>query len=331
MQENNNNNPAPRLKPFSNPITGSILGFLIGMLLLGAIMASHGNFWGVVLVAISLLIYTVGKTEHPNTNPRTAGLLTMWGTPIKIGKEYMVVGGTTILLDFFPFSLETIKVDIENKERKFPMTVLSGDKSESGKDSPIPMEGLIALTLRANIADLFDYVQAGNDMTKIFDQLDDIVYRQTQAICRDMTGLDIQRKGDEIGAKLWDHLNGTVFEQGSFGVETIKIQSRFSMPKGVLDDMTDAARETYQREAASREYRTTMISAEALQVFYQQDPTGPDRIPSREECVSAIKDQLLIMGGRKRVVAIQTEGTNTGGITIANLRIDMKDEKKGEK
>ncbi|GEM_PF-2472146 len=322
----NQNTEAPKLQPFSNLITGSILGVLIGILFLGAFLASFGNFIGVLLVVGSLLIYTVGKTEHPNTKPRTAGLITLWGTPIQIGGQYVVVGGTTILLDFFPFNIGTIKVIIENDERKFPMIILSGDKTESGKDSPIPMEGWVALTLRAHIADLFDFIQAGNDMTKVFDQLDDIVFRQTQKICRDMTGLDIQRKGDEIGRTLRYHLEGEVFEQGSFGVEVIKIQSRFLMPKGVLDDMTDAARETYQREADSREYQTTRLNAEALQQFYQGDPTKPSKIPSRENCITEIKDQLLIKNGQKRVVAIQTEGKGDD-ITIANLKIDMEGKK----
>lgn len=339
--ENNHQPSAPKLVPFGHLLTQGILALVSGTILVGLIMSLAGYFLGLVISAIGGCMLAFGLVKHSSSKPREAGLVTFAGSPIHIGGKSVVIGGTTIL---FPYlGLSTVKVDMDNKDKNFDMTILS--RPEPGKTTSVPVKGRVSVTLCPNTKDLEDYNQAGNDMVKIFEQLEDLVYQETQSIVteKEMTMLQISQEGKNLSDALELKMQDNVFDRRRFGVELIKIRANFPLPETIQNQMVDVEKETYDREAERQEYETMRIAGREFQVELAQQyisdyhTLSPQEfqkqlgqlvqnktIPNLDECVEKIRIQRLVRDGM--VGRIEGGGSN---VNIANMPFDFG--KKGNK
>ena len=200
------------------------------------------------------------------------------------------------------------------------MTILSGGIGEDGRPlDPVPLEGHVSVTLRVNVYDSLDYIQAGK-MDKIFTQINDIVYEQTKALARLNKPETIASTSEVISGPLRLHLQGNVFEQNSFGVDIVKVQARFDLPEEILEALKESGAEKYQRTGELAEYETDTIGAVKLQARLEADPRMAGRVPGLDQCLTSIARLRLIRDGR--VARIETDG-NVTGLIIRDQNLDM--------
>lgn len=229
--------------PFSNPITLGVLVIVILLIGFAVFLAFQKTlkttFWATVLGGIGAVIWVYGEKEHKSSNPRQAGVLIFWDSIINFaGIDYFVVSGTVILANYPPFYLDTIVVDIENKEDKFNFTVLTEDK--------IVMECTLFVTTHANVDDLRDFIQAGNDMKKVFEQVASIGSKAASDICKGMKAEDVYYKRSEISTQLQDKLRD-VFETRDFGIVIVKANLEAILPELLRTTMQKITLETYEK------------------------------------------------------------------------------------
>ncbi|MFA6404453.1 MAG: hypothetical protein WCW03_00375 [Candidatus Paceibacterota bacterium] len=335
---------APKLVPFGNPVTILIAIIVGSFIIIGLILSFVIGLVGILITAIGAFAFGFGLTKHSPSKPREAGLLTLWDAPIKIYGQCVVVGGTTILADYFPFKLGSIKIAMDNKDRDFPMTIISWNK--------VPISGKVSVTACPDIADLEDFVQAGNDIEQVFTQLADPVFQEVQEIVMDpeqkMDVLAISREGNKIANLLHAKIKNNLFQRQAFGIELIKVRVNFTLDKDIHDDMRQVEREKFQREAERMEYQTMRIAAQELQVALARQylPTNLSEdqflaqmralvqaktIPGLTECLETIRVQRLV---RDNMVARIESGGSGQNINLVNPDIKFGGkggEKKGGK
>ena len=320
IQTQTNPTSAPELKPFNNPVTRGVLTVILASIIIGLaiiiLFPLYLSFIGVVLASLGILAWWAGDTRLP-ADPRTAGILTFWDSFITVGGEPVVIGGRTILANYFPFFLGVVSFEITNRDKDFPISVLSSDN--------VPLEGVISITLRPDVNDAIDYIQAGK-MENILTQLDDIVYEKSKAVARTLTADQIAKQSELISGPLCNHVSNKL-EEGSFGVTIEKVQSRFDLPKDVIEAMKQKVREVHEREGEYEEYRTMMGAAVELQKKYAQDPSMAGRVPTLEQCVQEIKTLRLIRD--ERVARIETTG-GTKNILLTDANLNMGSKKGGK-
>lgn len=324
---------SPQINAFGNWVSKMILITVITFIGGGIFIGITYSLWGIVFAIVGVLMWWYGDTELP-PDPRTAGMLTCWDQPIMRNvtlvneagnktteKIAYVVGGRTILAPYFPFFIDVVEFDITNVDKKFEMTVLSGGINPLTEKplNPIQLTGHVSLTLRANVNDAVDYIQSGK-MVKIFEQLDDIIYEQTKMLARAHDPRTIAEKSEVISEPLRKHLKDDVFEKKSFGVEVIKIQARFDLPKEIIAALTASGAEMYQRDGEFQEYDTDTMAAKALQDKYKSDPLMNGRVPGLDQCLKTIQNLRLIR--ENRVARIETDG-NVSGIIIRDVNMNM--------
>lgn len=339
---------APKLVPFGNPVTITI-AIIVGILIIAGMILSFTNgLLGILIGTVGAFGFGFGLTKHSPSKPREAGLLTLWDAPIKIGGQCVVVGGTTILADYYPFKLGSIKIEMDNKDKNFPMTVISSDE--------IPLKGEVSVTACPNIVDPEDFIQAGNSMDLVFQQLADPVYQEVQEYLRltKMKALDISLKGKEIADALHKRIEkqteNNLFSCEAFGVTLIKVRVNFPLPDDIQSEMREVEKEKYQRRSESMEYETMRLSAIDLQrelaKQYILDSTGlkPDQIdklmkplianktiPDLSKCLEVIRTQRLVKDG---MVARVEGGDGSQNLNVVNPGFQFGGkggEKKGGK
>ncbi|MEK7610084.1 MAG: hypothetical protein AAB470_03135 [Patescibacteria group bacterium] len=316
-----NKTEAPTLKPFDNIVTKTILAIIILLGFIGLSLAINGNLVGIPIFIVGLLMMKVGLTEH-SADPRTAGLLTFWDSPIEISGECVVVGGTTILANYFPFYLGSIKIDMTNHDKDFPMKILSHDN--------VQMVGQVSITLQPDPKDLLDYVQAGK-MEKIFAQLDDIIFRETQKVCREKRfgWKEINIRGDEIASEIKrgifrknEYSFPAGLEQHSFGVVVRKLQVKLLPPNSIIENAEQRADEILQREGENFEYETTLRAAKVRLEEYHKDPKLKVAVTLRD-CIDEIRHERQIRQGQ----SFRVDSGGTGNATIGVVNVNTGGQK----
>lgn len=256
-----NSRTAPTLKPFDNLVTVLIATVVVAIIVIGMLVAFYMVMFGLPIVFIGAMMLAFGLTKHSTDKPREAGLLTLWDSPIRFGGKNIVVGGTTILAEYLPFKIGSIKIAMDNKDHEFKMTILSSDK--------IPMNGKVSITACPDIEDLEDYVQAGNDLDRIFAQIDEIVYQEVQVIVTEnspqMEALYISSHGKVISELLEGRLQNNLFQRRSFGIRIINVRVDFPMPEDIQKGMRDVGIEKYQKQAEVLDSRTITAVAREMQ------------------------------------------------------------------
>lgn len=320
---------------FNNPITGSILILIIGLVLIGCFNAFNGNYISAFIIAgIGAVLWVLGLTEHSSDKPLEIGLLTFWGKPITIMGRYIVVRGKVILMPYPPFYLDSIKIVMDNEDFLF-----DGDDFIFLTQDNISMSIKISVTVTPNVDDLLDYIQAGAEMKKVFPQIREILYRETQTIVREMPSSDVQTKGKVIQ----DKLTACLLEGQSFGILIKKLQPLPSLPKEIRDKLMAIKGEEYDRRAEHAEYKTMWDAAKIMQreAAVQFIPNHTEltekqleerikqlvmdgkikTIPEFQETVKALR---LVRDGK--AIRIESSG-NAGNIVLTDAQFNMGGKK----
>jgi hypothetical protein len=244
------------------------------------------------MIVTGIAMFVFGYTDIPS-KPRTAGVLTLWGSFSTIGDKPIIVGGKTILANYFPFNLSCEQIDITNVDKKIPMAITSKDE--------VVLEGNVSITLFPDLEDAIDYIQAGGDIKKIIEQLDDIVKKGAREIARNIDALEITQDSEKLSGPLKAGVEKYV-DSKSFGVTVYKIQAIFNQPDDVIKAMKGVRLELYERKNEMTEYTTFTQAARQLQEFYQSDPLMEGKVPTLKECVEEIKSLRLIRDSRSQEV-----------------------------
>ncbi len=271
-----NNSSAPKFGRFNNPITGGILGLVIFLIIGGLYIVFMGTpitiISGIAISALGAFIWVMGEETHSTDKPREAGIITFWDTPVTFPwsekwEEGVIIGGRVILANYPPFHIGSIRVNMDNAEKTFPFKVISKDK--------VPLEVNVSLTTRPNLRDILDYIQAGNDMNKVFSQIESIVFADVQSLCNSSDAEDIQslKRGPD-GKNILEHLDERIhklFDAGSFGVEVFKVKIEAHLPDELLKKLLAIKIEDYERVAELKEYDTMYEAAKQLQIAYARE------------------------------------------------------------
>jgi hypothetical protein len=309
---NGNESASVDLKPFHNWVTGTILATIIVMIMFGIlfIVLSHSNFWffsGIGITCLGVLAWVYGYTEFPE-NPPTAGALFCWNVPITrevIGKDgkpvkcQIVVGGKTLLADYFPFYISAVSIDMSNKDKDFTISVTSSDD--------VQLEGKVTITARPDENDTRDFIQAGAKLEDVFKQIADIVITKSRRYAKKHPQRELIVNGQE---KIGEPLKGDL-DQGSFGITIFKVNVVLNQPDDIRKAMQGQVTEKYERDNELMEYKTNLEAAQALQNAYAKDRHRSGKpVPSLRDCLEEILEQRLIRDGKATGIK------NKGGTTI---------------
>lgn len=296
----------PELKPFSNIVTLGMALLCIMLFVPGiAFMAYTGSPIGAAMAVAGVLIWWKGDTQF-DTGGREAGILTLWGSFFKINGKIVVVGGRTILADYWPIYLGAVRIDMRNHDKDFPMTLIAKDN--------MPLEGVISVTKRPKMGDLIDYLQAGGSMEKIDSQLDEIIFEVAQAEARKHGGADIAKNNKLVTGDLERQMKSGVFDSKLFGIDVQKVKGRLKPTKTVFEAMEDAAKEVYERSGELEETETDVLGAEKL--------TQRLGIP-KEGSLDAYTRLRMIRDG----VLFKVESSG-GNLTVNEVKINQPQGKK---
>lgn len=357
---------APDLGQFNNPITIFFFVLVFGLVGVGVLVSFFGGTFTKVLIGagvagLGALIWAFGEIEHKTDKPREAGVITLWDTPVELppwfrkslytlhprfDKEQwskaILVGGKVILADYPPFYLSTIKVSVENEDKTFEFKVMSKDR--------IIFTAKVSITACADVDDILDFIQAGNDMKKVFGQIEQIVSRNTQIVCTKLSALTIYLRGELVQKGLLENVK-SLFEAHFFGTKVLKVQFKAEFPDEVRKKLESIKFEDWEREKETKDYGTMMMAAKNLQrelaadFLPDPDPLRPalsqeqqeaeieasikrlvreKKIPTREKCLEKIEGQRLIQDGK--VIKVKSDGN--GNPVINAVHIGGTDDKK---
>jgi hypothetical protein len=306
---NGNESGSVNLKPFDNWVTVTIVASIITVIGFGIllIITSQSTTWwfgGIGMTCLGALAWIYGLTEFPE-NPPTAGALFCWNIPIlswseaKKKKIQIVVGGKTVLANYFPFYISAVPIDISNKNKEFPVSVLSDDN--------VTLTGKVSVTARPDGDDIQDYIQAGGTIEEGFEQIRDIIATKSREHAREHNQKELMSDGQLIGKKLKLDI-----EQGSFGIHIFKVNVVMDPPEDVKKVMQGIVIEKYQRLNELAEYATNLKAAQELQDAYENDEHRSANlpVPSLRDCIEEILEQRLIRDGKATGIK------NKGGTTI---------------
>lgn len=275
------------------------------LMALGIILTIKGYFLGVILGIIAVTMFVKGLKEH-SSNPLTFGLITIWNKPSELCG---VVSGIVPLLNFFPFWVNTIDIDMTLKDRDIPVEdVLSSDD--------VPMGGKVSITLRPDKDDLIDYIGAGQ-MKGVFDIADDLIIIDVEKFCKKQAWRDIQQKSPNFEKELKE-----MIETHPFGVKVRKIQVRLYAPKDLLTDVMQQQKEIAQRRGELAEFATTLEAATLRLDAIRATAQPGQEIPTLESQIGEINrerlirnDKTLRIEGNAQSVIISDASINFGGKT----------------
>jgi hypothetical protein len=218
----------------------AVLIFLL--LVVGVALALSGNFFGVVIGVVGLIMFAKGLKDH-RADPPTIGLLTAWNRPLPYPNT---VRGTVLLANYFPFCLDTIEIEMPLRHEDFSVqNILSSDR--------VSMSGGVSVTVKPDETKLIDYVAAGK-MDGVMQNIRNIVAVDTAKFCRDKSWQTIQQTSADFEQFLKNEI-----ETKPFGISIEKLQVHLSAPETVLSDAAQEARQLLQRRANSP--NTRLISS----------------------------------------------------------------------
>jgi hypothetical protein len=305
---------APSLKPFSNPITLSMLMLCVSLIVIGVFYALViVSPWGIVVGSIGVLLWWAGYTKH-STDPREAGALTFWGSYLQIGGRAVIVGGETILAPYWPIKLESVKFPITNYDHDFKIRIYVGKDPKK----KLPLEGTVSVTFRPCVEDAVDYITAGK-IEKIIPQVDDIVLVETRELAASLEPEDIVYTPKKLqvlfGKGGLQGILEDVFERKAFGLEILKVQPDFDFTEDIRKKMSEVKKEEFDRVVELTEYRTDVKGA--LVILRAHRMTG-DRKYTFNQALQEAKQLRLIRD--EKVVRVDTSG---GSVVLADAKFNL--------
>ena len=306
---------AAKVYPFSNPITLAILLIVIGLIVLGVFLIIKGqlndnltiSLVGLGVGALGIAAWWAGDKEHED-DPIMAGAITFWDTHVRIGGKSVVVGGRTVLADYFPFNLGTVEFDISNKNLVFKFTVVSQDN--------VHLTGQVSITGFADPDDAYDYIRAGKSELKIKEQIDDIVYEETKILAEGFDAVLIAKRSDCISKPLRKKLE-RYFQVKAFGWKIIRVNAVFMMPQEIVNAMNGLVKEGYDRANENFEYKTDLDAAKKLYEEIRDSRTEESKTITMQACIGIIKDLRLIRDERYAKI------DSNGAMVLADAKLNM--------
>jgi hypothetical protein len=345
---NQQDDMAPQVSQFGNPMTGPILVVLIVSLLMGFINCWFG-LWisGLILVFVCGYIIQNGWTTHTPEKPKQVGLIEIWDRIYRVPESgfsiirflsgitggvmpngTIVVEGSVILLNIWPFNMNTIKIDVGNKDIVFEFDALTNE------DLPVHIK--ISTTGKPDITDLPDYIQAGGNHTAIEEQIREIVIGKARQMCSTKSFNEIFQGAltVEMQSMIED-----LFCQRKFGWKIKKVQIIAELPEEIRDAKIDTAREMDQRKAEAREYETMRMEARKIQLedarpfvpgILDMNPIDQDReigvligqrkVRNFDKALDTVKGLRLTRDGR--VARIESTG-GAGQVNLVDTNLNM--------
>jgi len=275
------------LKPFGNRVTFITLLVICAIGLFGGLNILRGQIiWGFFPSSIAVVLLAICYVDLPK-EPKTGAVLYCWGQPIIVDEKPIIVGGTTLLANFFPFCISGVNVDFTRKEVATKVKVTSQDK--------VVLEGTIWMVLYPDSDDILRFIEAGGKLDDIHKQLMPVIESRAREIALTIPSLEISNQGmkiaDHIKEQLRDHLDKT-----AIAVRIINFRATFEQPKKVIEAMEKANIELSERSSDLLDYETNLMAAKKRQAEYENDPhRGNNPVPSLQECRDEVLEERLIL------------------------------------
>ncbi len=343
LENENSQTESDTLSPYGHPLTRLTFYGSIALILLGLYIAFGEYFFvGIMLTSIAAAFFAFGQVRHSPSKPLEGGIVTFMGTPVKMGRSYITVGGTPILAPYA--GLDTIRVNMETVNSEFTITVISSKDPTGIKNMPIT--GKLKIVWRPNPKDLIDYNQIGNDPKKVEQILEDHAFPETQRIVNEalMSPIDISQRGTMISDKLSESIHNGLFSRRRLGIILEHIKLEFPLPKEIQEEMTGVNKEQYQREAERQEYETVRISALEMQKAaasqHVPDVTTLSQSALNEEIGKLVRskvikdldwyiEQVRSLRLVKDGMVARVEGGN-GTVNLASVDVQFAGKNKGK-
>jgi len=261
----NPDSTTPVLHGFNNPVTGLILLLVVGLIVSGPCLAWFNNIMlGLLLAGSGGVLWTVGFTVHDpgskeDDKPIVAGLLTCWNKIIRfpiLWPNGMVVGGNVILLPFFPFYIDSIKLEVDVKSFEYPIEVMFKGN--------VPAMVKVKVVAQADLNDLPDHITAGGNMPAVFKDIESAVKQSARRACRDKELVKAIEDSEPISRELQKDVENR-FTQRTYGARVILVQLIPEVPDALRTAMLEAGGETFERDGELFDNATKMLAAKEMQ------------------------------------------------------------------
>jgi len=265
---------------FQNEEVATIAMIDLAFIVVGLIIAYFtGSYWGFILMALGILLIAYGWKEIP-MKPLTIGVLTSFDQMIlkKVGDNDRYTTSVKGIVILLPPFLNVIEFDMTNKEWTIEKQVTSIEAKKetgpNGKQLRVPLNGKIKVTVRPDPCDMYDYNQAGGDLDKIKEQLEDIIFRDTQMVITStkdpenepgdehlgLSAMTISQRGQLVSKPIQAKLNGFI-EEKDFGIVCVKVQIDYPLPPDVQKAMIDTMSITFETAARQAEFDADIAAA----------------------------------------------------------------------
>jgi hypothetical protein len=324
---NSAHDTAPKIGQFDNPVSGSILVLVIGLIVFGFVNCLFGNILlGLIPAGLGGLWWTAGLTKHSADKPKEVGIITVWEKILRI-PEPVVIEGDVILLPFWPFYMDTVKVDMENKD------IIINTEAKSRDNIVFPLT--VSITGHPDQTDLPDYIQNGKSKEKIEDAIRELVINDVRTRCKTET-LDAIYGGAltaQIQASVAD-----LFDSKYFGWKILKTQLVATIPDKIKNAGIDAAAELEERITDAREYETMRIEARKIQLedartlvpgIINMEPDQQDaamgplieakKVRTFDAALEAVRIMRLTRDGKN----LRIESTGKGNINLIDTKMSL--------
>ena len=275
----------------------TILIVMIGLVLVGGLLALFNQVWGLVPFFLGVLM-AFGFKELDDS-PRQVGLISFCGI-----KTPCIVEGLTLI--FKPFGLKIVDVVVFDATQQD----LTFDVSVTCCDDGI-VSGKVSLSYKPNTTvgtQLIKYDNIGGTPEKLKAQLDDIVETACQTIADCNTTEAMVRDSRGLGITIWSLIRGSIGDPTDtndlddttgLGIETIKLQAKLAKSSRVS-------------EAEQKALATAVMEKRIAQRFAAHRLWGTSPMPSAatvrenlmEEDRNADGQITEIRGGELRNVSI---------------------------
>lgn len=252
---------ATELGQFDNPVSGTIIGAIVGMTLIGFILLLFGSGYGILFTVLGVILYLVGDTDLPDT-PLTGGVLYFWGRPLKWKGKAMVVGGRSISFDIPLVRFKLLPVVMASKTFEF--------KYEATSEGGVTIPAKITIVARVDRDDLIDLIQVGGSLEAAFDLIKGVLGVSLQILTDGKTIEQLTEKGAFV-KRLGDRMI-KIIETGSFGVKVDKLSIDFDQPDDVKKAALARTIELHQRKGEKADLITAIDLARQIQVAVTQNP-----------------------------------------------------------
>jgi hypothetical protein len=214
-----------------NPYSLFLLIVMIVSLTIGGLLAYNQNMWGLIPMAIAILMTSGFKTL--SASPREIGLIVFLGK-----KTTWIVEGITLLLNPFGWKIvDVVVLEMRKKDKDFDIKEITcNDKGVvTGKVS-------ISFTPDERSGEALKLYDDAGQADGMVDQIDDILVAGCQYVANQYNANQMAANSDEINKKLFDFVRGRTSGDTNdlddfrgLGIVVNKLQIKFRKTKEVIE------------------------------------------------------------------------------------------------